>query len=87
MVWSQLQQIVHETLSRKKPFTKKGWCSGWRCRPWVQTPVPSNKQTNKNNNKKKPQAWANSAPHENTHNFQACLEPSLSLLCAHNDYN
>jgi hypothetical protein len=24
----------------KKFFTKKGWWSGSRCRPWVQTPVP-----------------------------------------------
>jgi hypothetical protein len=24
----------------EKPFTKIGWWSGSRCRPWVQTPVP-----------------------------------------------
>jgi hypothetical protein len=24
----------------KKTITKKGWWSGSRCRPWVQTPVP-----------------------------------------------
>jgi hypothetical protein len=24
----------------KEPITKKGWWSGSRCRPWVQTPVP-----------------------------------------------
>jgi hypothetical protein len=23
----------------KKPFTKKGWWIGWRCRPWVQAPA------------------------------------------------
>jgi hypothetical protein len=30
---SQPGQIVPETLSRKKPFTEKGWWSGSRCRP------------------------------------------------------
>jgi hypothetical protein len=35
----QLEQIAHETLSQKTPITKKGWLSGSRCRPWVQTPV------------------------------------------------
>jgi hypothetical protein len=29
-VQSQLGQIVHETLTRKKPITKKGWQSGSR---------------------------------------------------------
>jgi hypothetical protein len=33
MVQSQPWQIVHKTLSRKKPFTKKGWWSGSRCSP------------------------------------------------------
>jgi hypothetical protein len=28
----------------KKPLTKKGWWSGSRCRPWVQTPVPKEKK-------------------------------------------
>jgi hypothetical protein len=28
----------------KKPFTKKGWLSSSRCRPWVQTPVPQKKK-------------------------------------------
>jgi hypothetical protein len=28
----------------KKPFTKKGWWSGSRCKPWVQTPVPQKKK-------------------------------------------
>jgi hypothetical protein len=32
-VQSQPRAIVHETLSQKKPFTKKGWWSGSRCRP------------------------------------------------------
>jgi hypothetical protein len=39
-VRSQPGQIVHENLSWKKPITEKGWWSGSRCRPWVQTPVP-----------------------------------------------
>jgi hypothetical protein len=39
-VWSQLEQIVCETLSQKYPSQKKGWWSGSRCRLWVQTPVP-----------------------------------------------
>jgi hypothetical protein len=38
-VWNQLRQTGRETLSWKKPITKKGWWSGSRCRPWVQTPV------------------------------------------------
>jgi hypothetical protein len=28
----------------KKPITKKGWWSGSRCRPWVQTSVPPKKK-------------------------------------------
>jgi hypothetical protein len=28
----------------KKPTIKKGWWSGSRCRPWVQTPVPQKKR-------------------------------------------
>jgi hypothetical protein len=43
-VWSQTGQIVHETLSWKKSITKKGW---WRCRPWVQAPVPQKKKKKK----------------------------------------
>jgi hypothetical protein len=39
IVWSQPGKIVCKTLSQKKPITKKGWWSGSRCRPWVQTPV------------------------------------------------
>jgi hypothetical protein len=35
-VWNQDSR---ETLSWKKPITKKGWWSGSRCRPWVQTAV------------------------------------------------
>jgi hypothetical protein len=31
----------------KKPITKKGWQSGSRCRPWVQTPVPKKKKKEK----------------------------------------
>jgi hypothetical protein len=43
-IQSQPRQIVHEALSQKKPITKKGWWSGSRCRPRVQTPVlPKNK--------------------------------------------
>jgi hypothetical protein len=33
VVQSQTRQIVCETLSQKKPITKKGWWSGARCRP------------------------------------------------------
>jgi hypothetical protein len=43
-VQSQPGQIVLETLSRKKPITKKGWWSGSRCRSQVQTPVPQKKK-------------------------------------------
>jgi hypothetical protein len=38
-VWSQPGQIVPWDPILKKPFTKKGWWSGSRCRPWVQAPV------------------------------------------------
>jgi hypothetical protein len=31
----------------KKTFTKKGWWSGSRYRPWVQTPVPQKKKKKK----------------------------------------
>jgi hypothetical protein len=31
---------VHETLSQKKTYHKKGLWSGSKCRPWVQAPVP-----------------------------------------------
>jgi hypothetical protein len=31
----------------KNPITKKGWWSGSRCRPWVQTPVPQKNLKNK----------------------------------------
>jgi hypothetical protein len=41
---SQPRQIVHETLSWKKPNTKKGWCSGSRCRSWVLIPAPQKKK-------------------------------------------
>jgi hypothetical protein len=37
-------QIVHETLSQKNLPQKKGWWSGSRCRPWVQTPVLQRKK-------------------------------------------
>jgi hypothetical protein len=33
VVQGQPGQIVHETLSQKIPFTKKGWWSGSRYRP------------------------------------------------------
>jgi hypothetical protein len=38
-VQSQPRQIVHKTLSWKIHITKKGWWSGSRCRPRVQTPI------------------------------------------------
>jgi hypothetical protein len=44
MVWSQPGQVVHKTLSWKHPSWKKGWCSGSRCRPWVQAPVLQKKR-------------------------------------------
>jgi hypothetical protein len=28
----------------EKPFTKKGWWSGSKYRPWVQAPVPKKKK-------------------------------------------
>jgi hypothetical protein len=39
-VWSQPSQTVQETLSQKKPITKKGWWRGSRCKLWVQAPLP-----------------------------------------------
>jgi hypothetical protein len=42
LVWSQPGQIFLKTLFHKNPSQKKkkGWWSGLRCRPWVQTSVP-----------------------------------------------
>jgi hypothetical protein len=48
MVWNQPRQILHETLSWKKPIIKKGWWSSSRCRPWVQIPVLQNNNNNSN---------------------------------------
>jgi hypothetical protein len=48
-VQSQPEQIVCETLSGKKPITKKGWWSDSRCRPCVQTPVQQKKKKKKMN--------------------------------------
>jgi hypothetical protein len=44
-VRSQPRQIVCESLSqkKKKPFTKKGWWTGSRCKPWPQTPISQKK--------------------------------------------
>jgi hypothetical protein len=39
LIQSQLRQIVHKTLSRKQPITRKIWWSSSRYRPWVQAPV------------------------------------------------
>jgi hypothetical protein len=39
-VWIQPRQIVPRDTISKKLFMKKAWWSGWRCRPWVQAPVP-----------------------------------------------
>jgi hypothetical protein len=47
MVQSQPGQIDGETLSQKQPITKKGWWSGSKCRPWVQTPVLQKKKKKK----------------------------------------
>jgi hypothetical protein len=43
---SQPRQIVRETLSWKKLFTKTVCWSGSRCRPWVQTPQQPPKKQN-----------------------------------------
>jgi hypothetical protein len=39
VVQSQPQQIVGGTLSQKNPSQKKGWWSGSKCKPCVQTPI------------------------------------------------
>jgi hypothetical protein len=44
VVQSQPREIVRETLSWKKPITKKGWWSGSWCRP-SSGPSTRNKQT------------------------------------------
>jgi hypothetical protein len=41
-VWSQLRQIICETLTGKK-ITKNGFWSDSRTRSWVKTPVPLKK--------------------------------------------
>jgi hypothetical protein len=38
-VQGQPRQNSSQDPISKYPFTKKGWWSGSRCRPWVQTPV------------------------------------------------
>jgi hypothetical protein len=43
-VQSQPGKIVRETISRKHPSQKKGWWSGSRCKPSVQTPVLQKKK-------------------------------------------
>jgi hypothetical protein len=30
----------------KNPITRKGWCGGARCRPWVEVPVPQKRKEN-----------------------------------------
>jgi hypothetical protein len=42
-IQGQPKQIVHKTLAPKNPL-QKGWWSGSRCRPWVQTPVHQKKK-------------------------------------------
>jgi hypothetical protein len=32
-----------------RTFTKKGWWSGSKCRPWVQAPVPQTKEKKDSN--------------------------------------
>jgi hypothetical protein len=43
-VRGQPRQIVQETLSWKKPITKRIWWSGSRCRSWVQIPHTQKKK-------------------------------------------
>jgi hypothetical protein len=43
-VQNQPRQIVHETLSWKRPSHKKGWWSGSRCGPWVQIQYQKKKE-------------------------------------------
>jgi hypothetical protein len=45
-----------------KLTTEKGWGSDLRCRSWVQTPIWKNKQTNYNNNNRKPQSYSKIGP-------------------------
>jgi hypothetical protein len=44
IVQRQSRQIVPQDPILKIPNTKKGWCSGSRYSPWVQTPVPQKKE-------------------------------------------
>jgi hypothetical protein len=39
---NSLQDPISE--KKKKPFTKKGWWSGSKCRPWVQAPYCKKKK-------------------------------------------
>jgi hypothetical protein len=51
-VWSQSRQIPRDPIL-KIPNIKKGWWSWSRCRPWVQTPVPTKKKNKKFHQSKK----------------------------------
>jgi hypothetical protein len=44
MVQSQSRQIVPQAPISKKPFRKKGWCSGLKCRPRVSSPSTAKKK-------------------------------------------
>jgi hypothetical protein len=66
---SQPGQIVCETLSPKYPSQKKGWWSGSRCRPRVQTPV-----VKKRKKKGRPSFWGQP---EWSFQAQLCKEPAL----------
>jgi hypothetical protein len=46
-VWSQPGQIVRKTLSRKNPSQKKGWWSGSRWQPLIQTAALQKKKKKK----------------------------------------
>jgi hypothetical protein len=39
VIQSQPRQTVVKTLSQKNPSQRKGWWSGSRCRPRIETPV------------------------------------------------
>jgi hypothetical protein len=54
-------------LISKRPFTKKGWWSGARCRPWVQTSVLQKKKDR------------NCISNHHSQVFTKCLQYSSSL--------
>jgi hypothetical protein len=75
VIQSQTGQIVCETLSwkKKKTLYKKGWWSGLRCMPWVQTlTLQKKKKDGTLITFWKCLIWYKSQKHHYRYNFERC---------------